>query len=248
MRAFLAGLFLVAVVQAAPVPKLADRDKVEAKFGKIVDPRGDTDFKLDGDTLVVTLPGKVRLGVSSLPKEPESADYVFKRTSPAIKLKDITGYFEIEFVMTAPLSPKAGALPENDAEVHIGAGIQYDCKPGETLCFGYLNSCETKADSESKLWIPALSSSHRFGFQGGGWNGCGKPEKPGRWKIRQRFDETGIHLSCETGGGKERLIFSSGLSFDPKEVVKPFLYFYHSSDTEHEVRIDDFKITPIEKK
>ncbi len=248
MRAFLASLFLATVLQAAPVPKPTDRDKVEAKFGKIVDPRGDADFKMDGDTLVVTLPGDVRLGVSSRPKDSESADYVFTRTSPAIKLKDIKGYFEIEFVITAPLSPKAGALPENDAEIHIGAGIQYDCKPGETFCIGYLNSCEMKAGSESKLWIPVLSSSRRFGFQGGGWNGCGQPEKPDRWKIRQRFDEKGIHLSCDTGDGKERKIFSSGLSFGREEVVKPSLYFYHSSDTKHEVRIDDFKITPIENK
>ena len=94
MRAFLASLFLATVLQAAPVPKPTDRDKVEAKFGKIVDPRKDTDFKMDGDTLVVTLPGKVEKDAYIIGTTSSDLRLVML-TCPFIKLGEVKGDFEV---------------------------------------------------------------------------------------------------------------------------------------------------------
>lgn len=54
----LVSLVAVAVTLAAPVPKQSDKQKLEAKFGKIADPKGDSKFTLDGEKLLITLPAK----------------------------------------------------------------------------------------------------------------------------------------------------------------------------------------------
>ena len=250
MRAFLTMLILATVAQAAPVPKPSAKEQVEAKFGKIVDPKGDTDFKMDGKTLVVMLPGNAVKIIEVDREEEFEKPRKMVGNSPTIEFKEFKGDFEVEFAVTIKLSPKAGGHDGKRVAVFAGAGLLIECKERGGISFGLLNRRD-KDDSALSPHILLNCNLVGIGMSSGALIGRGDQKKTppeGTLKTRQRFGGDGILVEWAVGSERMAPIYESTGEFVTSAPMKLSLVFFHSSDTAHEVRIDDFKITPIVKK
>ena len=247
MRTMIAVLLLTTVAQAAPVPKLTAKEKVEAKFGgKIVAPKGDTDFKMDGDTLVVTLPAKQ---VCEIRTESERfLNFRIKDNCPEVRLKEMTGDFEIEYKVTVKLSPAAKAASKSNLSVFSGAGTRFDFKDDETFAIAMWNYRSGDPDAKPRPGLSQVSTCNTFGFRGASRCEAHNGFREADWKIRIRFQETKVRYYCDFGKVGEQKFSAQDHEYDNTVPVKVALIFLHASDTAHEVRIDDFKIKPIGKK
>ncbi len=249
MRAFLAVLLSASIIHAAPVPKPTGKEVVEKKFGKINDPKGETGFKMDGDTLVVTMPANaekdaVILGGASVDSR------IVLLTCPSIKLSEVKGEFQVEYSVTALLASDAKPIREKGSRIDIGAGLcadfgehgklvvtlqsRRDLPKEETRQHGFDVITGMDAGVSGRLQVkPTLNTTKEI-------------SESGKWKVRQVFKKGMFHLHYTPPKDVEQE--ASSFSCSDADPAKLSLVFFHSSDTKHEIRIDDFKITPLEKK
>ena len=248
MRSILAIMILTAAAQAAPVPK-EQKEAVEAKFGKIVDPKGDTDFKMDGKTLVVTLPGK-EIRKYSVEKNAETGKFEVKNSAVEIKLPETKGEFEIAFTLTAKRSAE---LKKTD-RCKLGAGLlirDYNALKGDekAILAVPVDDFKRREDDVSPGISNLEFSPNRRTF--GGFDVGSRMEKNETvlesWKVVYRFDKQGLKILLEatSKGMKSPLALLEDRSKLLGVPVNASLIFVHDSPGKGEVRIDDFKITPI---
>ncbi len=107
MRRFAPGFLPLALLlvsaSAAPVPKEALTPPMELLFGKPDDASKSCDYKLDGKTLIITVPGTVESPATALAGAPRTK-------------KEVTGDFEMEAVVSYK-------LPDPPIGGHAGAGL-----------------------------------------------------------------------------------------------------------------------------
>lgn len=119
-------LALTVLLPAAPVPKeFTERGRIELKFGKVVDPKGDSQFRLIDDRLFVSLPAN------------ETRDLCSKTDTAPKLVREVHGDFELQVRLTAELADGAGAIhPSGFA--FLGGGVQLSGKAGDPwVRFGY---------------------------------------------------------------------------------------------------------------
>ncbi len=251
MRSLLAMLLFAAAASAAPVPK-EQKEAVEAKFGKIVDPKGDTDFKMDGKTLVVTLPGKQTRSYA-VDQNAETGKFEVKNNAVEIKLPETKGEFEIAFTLTAKRSAE---LKKTD-RCKLGAGLlirDYNgLKGDEKALLAFPVDDFHRREVEVSPGISNLEySPNRKIF--GGFDVGSRMEKDETvlesWKVVYRFDKRGLEILLESTSKGMKIPLA--LREDRGEIlavpVNASLIFVHDSPEKGEVRIDDFRITDIAKK
>lgn len=158
VRSLIALLLIPLLAIAAPVPKQTEREKIEAKFGKIVDPKGDSKFELDGEALKITLPaGEERhFGFTADPADRENIKKYKKfDDNPRVEFTR-TG----DFVLTVRVSMP---LAEDTVGTRLGGGVRVTPKDGNWYRFGVRQDGGLKAD---RTWFP-LDWPNTFSNGGG---------------------------------------------------------------------------------
>jgi len=236
-------LLLAPVALAAPVPKETEKQKIERLYGKVMDPKGDSKFSLDGDKLTVTLPAK----------EVRSFDYVGERlTDPKTWKKSSTaprvdftasGDFQVTVRATLALDPKAEDIRSGHDEAFVGGGIQL--QHGESNWY-YLGPAESKSEGKAHR-------HHSFESPGAYSKGLGlgigseevKAVANPSWVRLTRADK-GIVFAVSTDG-KEFVPLLKHAGAVPDETVHLSLSAHHCSDTAHAVMFDEFKVEAVRK-
>lgn len=229
-------LALVVLLPTAPVPRdFNDRSKIEARYGKVVDPKGDSTFKLDGDKLVVALPAN------------ETRD-LCRRVDSAPKLvREVEGDFELVIGITAEL-PKGAKAIHRSGCAFLGGGVKLDGREkNRWVRYGCAHTIPKRG--EELLWLPHENAPLRttaHGVEDGDrMNGA----KPGE-TIHLRFIRRGTLLTID-GRGKVSdggwFGIRSDWEYAPKGPLTVSLFAHHSSDKGGTVTFSDFKITPLPK-
>jgi hypothetical protein len=153
LRSLLPLLSVRLLAVAAPVPKQTEREKIEAKFGKIVDPRGDSKFELDGDALNITLPAGEGRGFGYTKNPKGKADKKFDHT-PRVEFTR-TGDFVLTVRVNTPLAEGLVATPP-DTACQLGGGFRFTPKVGDWSRFGVMQSevAYPKGRRERKTMFP----------------------------------------------------------------------------------------------
>jgi hypothetical protein len=230
--ALLLAFPLVAV--AAPVPKQTEKDKIEAKFGKIVDPKGDSKFALDGDALKVTLPAgeERRFGYTEDRKQGDKRfDHTPEVTFPR------TGDFTLVVRIVSPTDDDAKGI---DGTAYAGGGVLVVPKGGEGCRFGVVRDGKNGAKTTT---FPVESKGiYTQGFGGGRHKSLNSDTN---WL---RVTRAGNDLDCDASSdGKEwvdLMLFQNGLKED---AVTVSLYAQHGSDKSHTVTFDQFSVEKPKK-
>ncbi len=246
MRSLLAILLFVTAAQAAPVPNLKDREAVEKRFGKINDPKGETGFRMDRDTLVVTMPANAEKDAVILSGGAKDSRFVLL-TCPSIRLNDVKGEFEVEYSVTTLLAIDAKPIREKGSKISIGAGLSADFGENGKLVVT-LQSRRDLPKEETRQYSFDVIAGTNAGVSGrmqirSTLKTTKEIAESGKWKVRQVFKKGMFHLHCTAPDDTESEY--TAFSCCDADPAKLSLVFFHSSNTEHQVRIDDFKITPI---
>ncbi|MEO2090544.1 MAG: DUF1349 domain-containing protein [Gemmataceae bacterium] len=132
-------LAVAPLVVAAPVPKDTERQRIEKLYGKIVDPKGDSKFELDGTKLKITLPAnEVRTFSYTVdPDDPKnSKKYKKINDTPRVEFT-AKGDFVLTVRITAPLNDDAEpARGDEDRPFHCG-GLQIYLPDAEWIRYGF---------------------------------------------------------------------------------------------------------------
>lgn len=256
MRYLLPLLLLPAVALAAPVPKQTEKEKIESKFGKIVDPKGDSKFALDGDKLVVTLPANESrsFGFKDDPDHPNDRTKFEKfNHCPQVEF-EAEGDCVITVRVTCPLDPAAGDAADGKGVFgFVGGGILARTKKGDWKSVGICRFTRLDHVPDSKGIVPATraflnadgpeyrnSNGYNIPTLGSSYV-CLKPiylrgvRREGEWTIS----------SSDDGKEWKEVDWWPDLTEAP---VKFALYAQHSTDKDHTVTFDEFKVEPIKKK
>ncbi len=226
-------LALALLLPAAPVPKETEKVQIEKLYGKIVDPKGDCKFKLDGDKLLVTLPANRTLNLD------RKWDNGPKLTHGVLK-----GDFMIHLRVTAPFPENAGPGPDVEW-AYTGGGLEFrwaDDKRWSWIGLG------RHYDRRSKKVETAVTS----GFPGTGvdrlnWGlGTSDPKVVSDAPLL-RLTRRGGTLAVEASDeGKE---WTQMASCDPMPTgdVTVSLFAMHSSDKGGMVTFSEFVVTPLKE-
>jgi regulation of enolase protein 1 (concanavalin A-like superfamily) len=227
-------LAIALLMPAAPVPKVTERQKVEQLFGKIVDPKGDCEFKLNGDHLSVTLPANAP---KYLNHEGDNVPKVAPKLGRAVK-----GDFAVTVRVAVTLGKEAKSGGKSEL-AYLGGGIQVRSKDGTWARICYSNNV-FKGRDRPGYGCEAPPNIKAFGY-------CDTAH------INDSI-KAGQDLYVRLIRRENRLEFAT--SIDAKEWHTPmtaefnlpdectvFLYATHSSDKARTVTFSEFKVTPPPK-
>jgi hypothetical protein len=234
---------LVAVALAAPVPKQTEAQKIEAKFGKIVDPKGDSTFALDGDKLSITLPAGEGRGFryeNNLETPNDLSTYKRIDITPRIEFEQ-KGNFVLTVRVHSPLSEKAEPISKGTKAV-LGGGFRFTPKDQRWYRFGIMQMLDrgkmhTGFPLDNPGTLTNSDSGSKFGFEGF--------EGETVWLRVTRKGET-VTREASTDG-KEWKEFKSTACEIADETITISLYALHHSDTKHTVTFDEFRIETPKK-
>lgn len=237
-------LLVPALTLAAPVPKPTEQQKIEARFGKIVDPKGDSKFSLDGDKLTITLPANETRGYdyTTDPDDPTN-QAKFKKTNTCPRVEfDAKGDFVLTVRVKLTLDAKAKAAAKREDMAYVAAGVQV--MSGEND-WHFLGPAHYVIDNQ-------IRRAYSFDAPGGFSQGVGvvlAKTNPMPDAVLIRLDRTGerIEFATSTDGGNtfgEQLSNRKGAR---GETLRLALVAQHSSDTAHAVTFDEFKVEPVKK-
>lgn len=217
---------------AAPVPKQTEKEKVEAKFGKIVDPKGDSKFELDGDALKITLPAGEERRFGYTEGKNGRADKKFDHT-PKVEVSR-TDDFVLTVRVTSPVAASADGIGGSKYG-YSGGGIMVTPSKGDAYRFGVLRSGNPEREENT---FPLESP----GTWTQGFAGVSHKSLTGdtNWL---RMKRTGKDLNCEASAdGKDWVQLNLYTGAIRDETVTVALYAQHGSDKAHTVMFDEFKI------
>ncbi len=228
-------LALAPLAVAAPVPKESEVEKIKKLFGEIVDPDKDCKFKLDGDKLLVTMPGGKRYDYRDERLPGRQAGEQKPVTNCPRVLREVEGDFvvTVRASATLPDDPKAadGKMPE------AGAGIFI-------------------TDADKRVWRAGM---HDFDLTGkgrklmaiipGSHGPAGFPltaNKSGA-SLYTRLTLQNGKLSVEFSGDGKEWQGGISLSMDKNEKRKVGVYGFSNSTTDTTVTFSEFEVKPIKK-
>ncbi len=226
---------LVAVAVAAPVPKQTEAQKIEAKFGKIVDPKGDSTFALDGDKLTITMPAEEErvFGFGDVRKGEKKKKFDL---TPMVEF-DHTGDFALTVRVASSFSADAKPVSNGTLVPYSGGGIRITGKDSEWYRFGVCYG-----GKKHGVLFPADGPN----VWSSGMNGMSAPSLTGEsnW-LRLIREGSVLHFKASTDGKKWVALGKMG---GPEaEGVSVALFAHHTSDTKHAVTFDEFKIETPKK-
>jgi hypothetical protein len=238
-RATVLWLSLPLFAVAAPVPKRTEADKIEAKFGKVVDPKGDSKFELDGDALKITLPAEEPRGFGYTHDPKGRADKKFDHT-PRVEFT-ASGDFVLTVRVNTPLDEKAVAVSPGKA-CELGGGIRFTPKSGDWSRFGVMQSVKDRLRSTMFM----LDSPGSFTNSGTG-TGVSYDGFSGEtvWLRATRAGEV-VTREASTDGKTWREEKTTTCVL-PDETVTISLYALHHSDKAHTVTFDQFRVEKPKK-
>lgn len=229
-------LLMPLVAVAAPVPKDGVKAKIEKQYGKMVDPKGDSTFDLDGDKLTITLPAG----------EPRGFGYVegLKRGDPDEKFDHTprveftqTGDFTLTVRVHSPLTEDAKPLtPESASE--LGGGFRFNPKNGSWYRFGVMQSRPGRGKQSTifPLDTPGVLTNSGSG-SGTSYAGL-KGETI--WLRATRSGEV-IKQEASIDGAKWKE-YTTTRCVIADDTITVSLYALHHSDTKHTVTFDQLKV------
>lgn len=226
---------LVAI--AAPVPKQTEKEKIEAKFGKVVDPKGDSTFALDGDALKITLPaGEERtFGYTGDDiAHPDRSKPKKFDIAPRVECTR-TGDFTLTVRVKAPLN-KDAQRPKGQTWVYAGGGVLLTPKAEGGGCrFGVQRIGE--ADPRDNLFILDSPRDWSNGLAG---KELGKCKGEANWlRVTRKGESVTFDASAD---GKDWIILYECPNATPDETITVALYATHCSTKALTVTFDEFKI------
>lgn len=233
-RSVFALCLLTLAAVAAPVPKETEQQKIEKKYGKIVDPKGDCKFVLDGDALKVTLPAdKVR----------DLTDKI--DTAPRL-VQEVSGDFVLTVKVHPDLTADAVAGKDmNGAGGFLGGGLQFKCGEKKWFCQNFSRiTADGKVFSRMPFQVDGVIAPSDYGCSGsmsGDPLFKKNPEALYLRCVRRGVDMTidaSVDLKTFTQSGKFR-------DFLPEDKVRVALFAHHGSNKEHTVTFSELKIEPL---
>ncbi len=213
------------------MPKDELKAKIEKKFGTITDPKADSKFDLDGDTLKITMPANEdrRFGYT---KDPKTGNQKFDHT-PKVTFPQ-TADFTLVVRVVSPVDAKSQGIGGFKGG-YSGGGVLVAPVKGEPYRFGVLRSSIPNSDGN----IFPLESP---GTWTQGFAGVSHKSLTGE-TTWLRVVRTGKALNCEASAdGKEWVQLNVFLGAIPDETVSVARYAQHCSDTTHTVTFDQFSI------
>jgi len=124
MRTTFALLLFTPVLLAAPVPKETEKQKIERLYGKMVDPKGDSKFTLDGDKLVVTLPANETRGHDYEGDPRRGTKGLTKITTAPRVGQEVDGDFTATARVTITLDSKAKHIRDEYPWTFLAGGLE----------------------------------------------------------------------------------------------------------------------------
>ena len=237
-------LFLVvaSAALAAPVPKPTEKEKIEARFGKVVDPKGDSKFALDGDKLVITLPANETRG-HDYEGDPRHGTKALTKTTTAPRLeREMEGDFTATVRVTIKLDPKAKHIRDKYDWTFLAGGIDVAWAEREWYS---LSACQQE---EKGKVVKGYHDDTPNSFSKGGSAGLRvRFELPDASWVQLKRSGKRIEYSVSTDGREFRSILSNSKDL-PEGKLTLSLSAHHSSDKEHTVTFDEFKVEPVKKK
>lgn len=234
-------LVLAPTVVGAPVPKDTERKAIEKRYGKIVDPKGDSKFELDGSKLKITLPAnEVRTFSYTVDPDDPKNSKKYKKTNETPRVEfTAKGDFVLTVRITAPLD--ADAEPASgETFPFIGGGVQIIPKNGGWVCDGFTRvKMISKVENLMPFDAPGVWSQRCISGSG----------------IKSKLDS---YLLCVTRTGKTAVYqtFADGKEaeatdtfngFFPDDELTLTLFAQHASSKARTVTFSEFEIKPIEK-
>lgn len=239
---YLSLLLVPALALAAPVPKVTEKQKIEAKFGKIVDPKGDSKFALDGDKLTVTVPANETRGYGYSADPDDPTDHTkFKKTNTCPRVEfEAAGDFTLTVRVKLTLGAKAKEAGDNRNLAYVAAGVQVASGENDWHSFGPVQMRGVVTSSEYTFESPGA-----FSEGVGATIGDVTPVPDEVWVQLMRVRNT-LNYSTSTDGKSFAVKFTSDKC--PKDdTVRLALVAQHSSDTAHAVTFDEFKVEAVKK-
>lgn len=241
---YLPFLLVPALALAAPVPKPTETQKIEAKFGKVVDPKGDSKFALNGDKLTITLPANEtrQFGHTSDPDEPEN-QAKFKKTNTCPRVEfETKGDFVLTVRVKLTLDAKAKTAGKREDMAFVAAGVQAMSGENDWHSFGPAHyTSEGSVRRDYTFEAPGMFS------EGVGVVIAAQDQQPDEVWVKLTRVQNTLNYSTSTDGKSFAVQFSSAKC--PKDdTIRLALVAQHSSDTAHAVTFDEFKVEPYGKK
>jgi regulation of enolase protein 1 (concanavalin A-like superfamily) len=241
MRAVVILLLAPAIALSAPVPKETEKEKIDKLFGKIVDPKEDSKFALDGDKLVVTLPANETRG-HDYEGNPDRGIKALTKTTTAPRLvREVDGDFTATVRVTITLDPKAKHIRDEYDWTFLAGGIDVSWSEREWYS---LSACQQ--DEKGKV-VKGYHEDTPNSFSKGGSAGLRlRIELPDVTWVQLKRTGKRIQYSISTDGKEFRSILSNSEDL-PEGKLTLALSAHHSSDKAHTVTFDEFKVEPSKK-
>lgn len=236
IRSVFALCLVPLAVVAAPVPKETGQQKIEKKYGKIVDPKGDCKFELDGESLKVTLPAdKVR----------DLTDKI--DTAPRL-VQEVSG----DFVLTVKVHPdlSADAVAGKDmggTGGFLGGGLQFKCGEKKWFCQNFSRvTGGGKVFSRMPFQVDGVIAPFDYGCSG---SMSGDPLfKTNPDKLYLRCIRRGVDMTIDASVDLKTFTQSGKFSdFLPEDKVRVALFAHHGSNKEQTVTFSELKIELLKK-
>lgn len=233
-------LALAPVAVAAPVPKDTERQAIEKRYGKVVDPKGDSKFELDGTKLKITLPANQ---VRDLTQKVD--------TAPRLT-QEVKGDFVLTVRIDVQLDDDALPLDELVEQkipiTAVAGGVQLRPADPKAAWFRYGFSryriAGEKVQSGCPCEIPPKMVAGPFG-------GCGHLGTDGLTgeSLTLKYTRKGADVRVVyTTDSKEWKGGVNSVGFLTDETLSVSLFAQHASTKAHTVTFSEFEIKPIEKK
>ena len=230
-------LALALLLPAAPVPKdLTDAGRIEAKFGKVVDPKADSKFILADDRLIVLLPAN------------QTRDLCSKAETAPRLVREIDGDFVLTLRVDAELADKAVPVAGSDT-AFLGGGVRLAGKDGKQwVRYGYAHT--RKKDGEQFMWMPwellpgAEAAEHGVA-KGDRLTGAQVGDR-----LEIRLTRRGTQLTTEGRGRVSHGGWFTGRTdweCVPDGPLTVSLFAHHSSDKGGMVVFSNYALTPLKE-
>ncbi len=231
-------LALAPLAVAAPVPKDTERQAIEKRYGKVVDPKGDSKFELDGTKLKITLPANE---VRDLTHETDTAPRV---------TREVKGDFELTVRIEVHLDEQATVLDELvEKKLRVKAvagGVQLR---GSGPIDPWFRCGFSRYQIDGEVVRSGCPFELPPSLCVGGFGGFGQSNRLECESLVMRYTRKGKNVDAEyTTDGKSWTSALRVRDHLPEGDLSVSLFAQHASSKAHTVSFSEFEIRPIEKK
>jgi hypothetical protein len=237
-------LALAPLAVAAPVPKDTERQKIEKLYGKIVDPKGDSKFELDGSKLKITLPAnEVRtFSYTTDPDDPNNSKK-YKKTNDTPRVEfTAKGDFVLTVRITTPLDADADP-PVGKGEVFLGGGVQLIPKDEGWVRGGYGRMHSPRRGCQNLMPFEAPNSWGKHGFSTSVVLTNTQPDSF-LFRATRQADRVALEVSEDGKSWGESVAIDQHLTSDELTLA---LFAQHASSKARTVTFSEFEVKPIKK-